>query len=59
MKKQQYIVPATTVVRVESMNIMAGSPTLKMNMDDDADEVTNYDELLSRRGNLWADEEDL
>jgi len=57
MKKQQYIAPATKVVRIETMKMVAVSG-MGINTND-ADAVTDVDKLLSRRrSNLWDDEEE-
>lgn len=57
MKKQQYIVPTTDVVRVETIKMLADS--LKMNTSQEAQEVTEVEELLSRRNfSIWGDDEE-
>jgi len=57
MKKQQYISPATDVVRVETIKMLADS--LKMNTSQEAQEVTEVEDLLSRRTfSIWSDDEE-
>ena len=57
MKKQLYITPATDVVRVETIKMLADS--LKMNTSQEAQEVTEVEDLLSRRTfSIWSDDEE-
>jgi len=57
MKKQLYITPATDVVRVETIKMLADS--LKMNTSQEAQEVTEVEDLLSRRTfSIWGDDEE-
>ena len=57
MKKQLYITPTTDVVRVETIKMLADS--LKMNTSQEAQEVTEVEDLLSRRNfSIWSDDEE-
>lgn len=58
--KKEYINPETCVLRVETLNMIAGSP-LDPNSDNPSttlsDEYINDNELGSRRNSIWDDEE--
>ena len=58
--KKEYINPETSVLRVETLNMIAGSP-LDPNSDTPSttlsDEYINDNELGSRRNSIWDDEE--
>ena len=55
--KKSYMTPATTVVRIETMGMVALSQTLTID-NSYANSVTDENDLLSRRRSLWDDDEE-
>lgn len=56
MTKKAYISPATEVMKIESVHLMAGSQTMTVYSNDD-EGVSSIGDLLSRDGNAWDDED--
>ena len=53
MKKKHYIIPTIAVYKMKT-TLLAGSE--KMNVDSDH-QVTNDDDVFSRQGDFWGEEE--
>ena len=55
--KKIYFAPSTRVVKIELQKMVANSPN-KTILDKNDEPITDGNEIGSRRGNIWFDDEE-